>query len=155
MTDEQMNAYKMRITQAGIAEMTLIMLEMEMQWMEEALMAYDKKEMSVFLDCVSKAQSTQVELMNVLNMENPVAVEVYSVFVFINKQLIRSKIKQEPLDLERCKGLLEKYHKSFKEIAKTDTAGPVMQQSEKVYAGLTYGTGGLVENSVGGTEYSV
>ena len=37
MTDEQMNVYKMRITQAGIGEMTLVMLEMEMQWIEEAL----------------------------------------------------------------------------------------------------------------------
>jgi len=34
MTDEEMNVYKMRITQAGIGEMALVMLEMEMQWMD-------------------------------------------------------------------------------------------------------------------------
>lgn len=155
MTDEQMNVYKMRITQAGIGEMTLVMLEMEMQWIEEALQAYDKQDMEIFVKCVDKAQSVQVELMNVLNMENRVAVDVYSVFAFINKELIRAKIKRKPLDIERCKKLLERYHKSFKTVAKTDKEGSVMLQSEKVYAGLTYGSAGLVENSVGGTEYTV
>ena len=155
MTDEQMNVYKMRITQAGIGEMTLIMLEMEMQWIEEALEAYDKQDIETFVKCVDKAQSVQVELMNILNMENQVAVDVYSVFAFINKELIRAKIKREPLDLERCIKLLERYHKSFVVVAKTDKGGPVMKQSEKIYAGLTYGSGGLVENSVGGTEYTV
>ena len=59
------------------------------------------------------------------------------------------------MDIERCKKLLERYHKSFEVVAKTDKEGPVMAQSEKVYAGLTYGSSGLVENSVGGTEYTV
>ena len=155
MTDEQMNVYKMRITQAGISEITVVMLEIEMQWIDEALEAYQTQNMEVFITCVEKAQAVQVELMNVMNMENPTAAEVYSVFAFINKQLILAKIKRIPLDIERCKTMLEKYHASFQAIAATDHGGKVMAQSEKVYAGLTYGTGGLVESSMGGTEYTV
>ena len=79
MTDEQMNVYKMRITQAGIAEMTVVMLEMEMQWIDEALEAYQTQNTEVFITCVEKAQAVQVELMNVMNMENSTAAEVYSV----------------------------------------------------------------------------
>lgn len=155
MTSEQMNVYKMRIAQAGIGEMTVIMLEMEMQWIEDAVCAYEASDIQTFTDCVSKAQSVQVELMNVTNVQNEVGYDVYSIYAFINKQLIRAKIKGEPLDLMRCKGMLEKLHKSFAEIAKTDTSGPIMAGGEKVYAGLTYGTSGLVESSMGGTEYKV
>lgn len=155
MTDEQMNVYKMRITQAGIGEMSLIMLEMEMQWIDEALEAYGKQDIGAFIVCVDKAQSVQVELMNILNMKNKTAVDVYSVFAYINKELIRAKMKKAPLDIQRCRNLLERYHKSFEAVAKTDKEGPVMRQSEKIYAGLTYGSGGLVESSVGGTEYTV
>lgn len=121
MTDEQMNVYKMRISQAGIGEMTLIMLEMEMQWIREALDAYGRCDIEEFVTCVDKAQSVQVELMNVLNTENKVAVDVFSVFAHINKVLIEAKIKREPLDMERCRKLLERYHKSFQAVAKTDT----------------------------------
>lgn len=155
MTEEQMNVYKMRISQAGIAEMAVIMLEMEMQWIQDALAADRHKNAEEFVRCVGKAQSVQVELMNVMNMDNATAVDVYSVFAFINKQLIRSKIKSKPLELDRCLSMLTKYHISFKELVKTDEGGPVMQQSEKVYAGLTYGTGGLVESSTGGMDYTV
>lgn len=155
MTEEQMNVYKMRIAQAGIAEMTTIMLEMEIQWIRDAVVAYDGNDKEEFVRCTGKAQAVQVELMNVMNMENPVAVDVYSVFAYINKQLIHSKIKQQPLEFERLAALLEQYHTSFEELVKTDHAGPVMQQSEKVYAGLTYGAGGLVESSTGGMDYTV
>lgn len=155
MTEEQMNIYKMRISQAGVGELTVVMLEMEMQWIDEALKAYSADETEVFLDSVNKAQTVQVELMTVMNLDNSVARDVYSIFAFINKQLIYAKIKQKPLDLERCKAMLAKLHKSFQKIAPTDTAGPVMERSEKVYAGLTYGTGGLVESSMGGNEYTV
>lgn len=150
-----MNIYKMRITQAGIGEMTVVMLEMEMQWVEEALLAFQSKDIETFVACVEKAQAVQVELMNVVNVENTVGLDVYSIFAFINKQLITAKIKRTPLDLERCKDMLKKLHTSFIEVAKTDQGGPVMAHSEKVYAGLTYGSGGLVESSMGGTEYSV
>lgn len=155
MTSEQMNVYKMRIAQAGIGEMNVIMLEMEMQWIEDAISSYQANDIQVFMEYVSKAQSVQVELMNVTNVKNEVGYDVYSIYAFINKELIHAKIKGELLDLVRCKGMLEKLHKSFIEVAKTDTSGPIMASGEKVYAGLTYGTSGLVENSMGGTEYKV
>lgn len=155
MTQEDMNLYKMRISQAGIAELTLIMMQMEMQWMKEACGAYEDKDMDLFQENVSNAQSVQVELMNVMNVNNSVARDMYSVFVYINKMLIESQIKQHPVDLMRCVGMMEKFYKSIEAISETDTAGPVMESSEKVYAGLTYGASGLVESSVGGHDYSV
>lgn len=155
MTEEQKDTYKMRITQAGVADYLLILLEMEMQWIEEGLVFYEQKEIDGFLSCVEKAQSVQQELMNLLNLENVVAMDVYSVFVYINKQLINAKIKRTPLDINRCKDLLMRYHNSFSHIAESDHEGPIMAESEKVYAGLTYGSSGLVENSIGGTEYKV
>lgn len=155
MTNEQMNVYKMRITQAGIGEMNVIMLEMEMQWIEEALEAYDRQDETTFVNCVDKAQAVQVELMNVTNVKNAVGFDVYSIYAFINKQLITAKLKRQPLEIDRCKAMLEKLHRSFVKIAATDNGDPVMVGSEKVYAGLTYGTGGLVESSMGGTEYTV
>lgn len=155
MTSEEMNVYKMRITQAGIGELTVIMLEMETQWINEALDAYNAGNMETYASNLDKASATQIELMNTLNLDNDVSKDVYAVYIYFNKMLVNSKIKRKPQDLERIVDMLKQYHESFSAIAETDTEGPVMQQSEKVYAGLTYGNGGLVENSLGGTEYKV
>lgn len=154
MTQEQMDSYKLRITQAGIGEFVVIMLEMEMQWITEALAFYEEKKEDSFIECLTKAQAVQQHLMDVLNLENPVAKDVYAVFIYINKQLITAKIKKNPLDLSRCKDMLLKYHDSFEQIAKTDEEGPIMSAGE-VYAGLTYGSGGLVENTTGGMDFTV
>jgi flagellar protein FliS len=155
MTNEEMNVYKMRITQAGVGELTVIMLEMEMQWLREALEAYDKGDMDTYTSNLDKASATQVELMNELNLDNEVSKDVYAVYIFFNKQIVNSKIKRKPQELDKVIEMLEQYHASFSAIAHTDTEGPVMQQSEKVYAGLTYGNNGLNESSLGGTEYKV
>ena len=80
MTNEQMNVYKMRITQAGIGEMNVIMLEMEMQWIEEAIEAYERQDEGTFVSCVEKAQAVQIELMNVTNVKNAVGFDVYSIY---------------------------------------------------------------------------
>lgn len=155
MTQEQMDSFKLRITQAGIGEFVVIMLEMEMQWIEEGIQLYEKKEEEAFLECMEKAQIVQQQLLDVLNMDNFVARDVYKVFLYINRQLITAKIKRQPLDLSRCRDMLKKYHTSFTEVAKTDTEGPIMAASEKVYAGLTYGSTGLKESSTGGMDFSV
>jgi flagellar protein FliS len=155
MTADEMNVYKMRITQAGVGELNVIMLEMEMQWIREALEAFDKGNMEEYTSCLDKASATQIELMNVLNLDNEVSKDVYSVYIFFNKQLVNSKIKRKPQELDRVLGMLKQYHESFSAIAGTDTEGPVMAQSEKVYAGLTYGNDGLVESSLGGMEFKV
>ena len=40
---------------------------------------------------------------------------------------------------------MQKLGKSFAEIAKQDKSAPIMQNSQKVYAGLTYGKNSLNE----------
>lgn len=154
MTQEQMDSYKLRITQAGIGEFVVIMLEMEMQWIEEGLHFY-KEDEDAFVDCLTKAQVVQQHLMDVLNTDNPVAKDVYAVFIYINRQLITAKIKKNPLDLLRCKEMLKKYHTSFTQVAKTDVEGPIMAAGERIYAGFTYGSSGLVESSMGGMDFTV
>ena len=155
MTKEEMNVYKMRITQAGIGELNVIMLEMEIQWIEEAIEAFESGDEETFIADIDKASATNVELMNILNLDNDVSKDVYAVYVFFNKQLVNSKIKRKPLDLDRILVMLKQYHESFLAIADTDDGAAVMEQSEKVYAGLTYGNSGLVESSMGGTEYKI
>ncbi len=155
MSNEEMNVYKMRITQAGVGELAVVMLEMEIQWLKESLEAYSAGDIDIYCEDLDKASLTQIELMNILNLDNEVSKDVYAVYIYFNKQIINSKIKRKPQDIDRVIIMLEKYHESFKQIADTDTDGPVMQSSEKVYAGLTYGNGGLVESSLGGTEYKV
>ena len=63
MTQEQMERYQLRLTQAGIGEYAVILLEVEMQWIREALEAFDQKQPDSFVALVKKAQMAQQQLM--------------------------------------------------------------------------------------------
>lgn len=49
---------------------------------------------------------------------------------------------------------MESLHSAFEEVAKQDTSGAVMQNTQQVYAGLTYGKGKLNEVFMNGNERS-
>ena len=44
-------------------------------------------------------------------------------------------------EIEAARKVMEKLGKSFREVAKTDDSEPVMENTQRVYAGITYGKG--------------
>ena len=155
MTNEQINAYTLRISQANASALTVITLELEITWIEEALAFLEREETEEFVRCIDKAQKAQQELMGVVNLKNTVALDVLTIFSYINKQLIVSKIKRADIELHRLIEMLNKLKNSFSVLAEQDASSPIMENSEKVYAGLTYGKGTLNENTFGGKDFSV
>jgi flagellar protein FliS len=54
-------------------------------------------------------------------------------------------IRQKDVNLESCERVVRGLMSSFQEVAKQDDSGPVMENTQQVYAGLTYGKGSLNE----------
>ena len=50
--------------------------------------------------------------------------------------------------------VMTKLKEAFEEVAKQDTSGPLMENTQQVYAGLTYGKGSLNEVLISGDEYN-
>ena len=48
--------------------------------------------------------------------------------------------------LLEAKKILGRLHGSFIEVARQDTSSPIMQNTQQVYAGMTYGRASLNEN---------
>ena len=69
-------------------------------------------------------------------------------YIFINKQLIEAKIKNTAEVLPRVQKMLEELLSSFQEVSKQDTSQPLMQNTQKIYAGLTYGRNDVNELSL-------
>ena len=70
---------------------------------------------------------------------------MHNIYSFVNKQLTASIVKREPVNLDNVKENMGKLCKAFEEVAKQDTSKSVVQNSQQVYAGLTYGKGTLNE----------
>ena len=136
----------MRISQANTAQLALILYEMIIDSIKDATSSHKKGDQEGFERDLGKAQNYLQELISMSRMDSKVAADTVSIYLFVDHELLMSLVKKEPVHLEECLGYLESLQTSFQEIAKTDTDGPLMENTQQVYAGLTYGKGYLNES---------
>ena len=55
-------------------------------------------------------------------------------------------VRNSTQELSHVKMIMTKLHDAYEQISGQDTSGPVMANTQTVYAGLTYGRNSLMEN---------
>ena len=141
-----MQAYSKRITQANRTELVVITYEIIIEHIKNAQISFGNQE--EFSNDLDQAQAFLKELIVSLDFEHQISYNVMSLYIFINKQLIEAKLKKSCEMLPRVQGMLESLLSSFREVSKQDNSAPLMQNTQKVYAGLTYGRDDVNEMSL-------
>lgn len=152
MTKEELNGYVMRVTQASRSELIVIMYEITIKYMDDGMAALDGEDIAGYRDCIRKAKNFINELASVLDMKYPVSLNLLSVYSYINKALVRLDINPDKSELERIREMIVTLKKSFGEVSKQDTSAPLMQNSQQVYAGLTYSRNSLNESYMNASD---
>lgn len=146
MTKEQISTYTMRISQANTSALAVILYDMVLDCIRDGIHQYEAGEIPAFESNMGKAQTFLQELMGMSKTDSQTGCDVMSLYLFMNKQLLMSIVKQQPVNLEECITYLERLRASFEEISKRDMDAPLMEHTQQVYAGLTYGRGYLNES---------
>lgn len=149
MKKEDIQAYCNRIAQANRSELVVITYEIIIEHIEDANVAFLQKDMEGFHMNLERAQAFVKELMVGLDFKQPIAKELMPIYIFINKTLIEAKIKKSNELLPRINKMLSGLLESFREVSKMDQSAPLMQNTHKIYAGLTYGRNDLNETAIG------
>ncbi|HKL79234.1 MAG TPA: flagellar export chaperone FliS [Mobilitalea sp.] len=145
MNREQIHDFSTRVSQASKSELIVILYEMTLAEIEEAKIAYKTEDFKLFDRNLKKAQRYVNELIAVLNYRYPLSYDLLSLYLYTNKRIITAIIKKNPLSLDSAEVVLKKLLAGFEGVSKQDNSGPVMQNSQQLYAGLTYGRGKLNE----------
>lgn len=150
MEKESIQAYSQRITQANRSELTVITYEILIEHISNAQKSFEDR--NTFVSDLESAQAFLKELMISLDFNYEISYNLLSLYIFINKQLIEAKLKNSVEMLPRVQNMLEGLLTSFKEVSKQDTSQPLMQNTQKIYAGLTYGRNDVNEMSLAGND---
>jgi flagellar protein FliS len=145
MTKDLIQAYTARVTQASKTEMVVIMYELILMDIEAANTAFQKDDITVFVKEIKHAQKCLSELMSTLNYKYQISYDLMSLYIYVNKILIHAFFNKKADSLSTADSILRKLMTGFEGICKEDTSGPVMQNTQQLYAGLTYGKGTLNE----------
>lgn len=146
MTREQKQEFTLRISQANSTELVAILYEMLICYLQDGCDALEKDDESEFKEAIRKARGCLAELMNSLNLKYEPAPAILSLCGFCIRRLAVAELRKSGEPLREAERVIKPLGDAYGQIAKRNSAGPVMNNSQAVYAGLTYGRNTLTEN---------
>lgn len=146
MTRECKQQFTLRITQANSTQLVVILYEMLLCYLDEAKNALEVQDKAAFTEAARKARGCINELMQSLHLEYEPAPSLLQLYLYCIKRLAAAELHREAGAVEEIERVIMPLHDAYMQIAELNQEGPVMNNSQSVYAGLTYGRNTLTEN---------
>ncbi len=146
MTKELKQQFTLRITQANKTELIVILYDMILAYVDEAKDALVKENRAAFHDAIRKIKGCNEELIASLNLEHEPAMNILSLYNYVNRELIHADVCRDQDSLNHVVMVIAGLKEAYEIIASRDNSDAVMQNTQTVYAGLTYGRDDLTEN---------
>lgn len=148
MTREQIQEFSLRISQCSRTELVVITDEIVITYIEEAKKALEGGDREDFLFQLKKARQFVDELCSALDMRFELSLQLMKLYSYVRSCLIKAGIRNTEENLADAIKVMQELKSAFTEVAKTDHSGKVIENSQKVYAGLTYGPGSKLNEVV-------
>ena len=154
MTQEQIQTYTLRVSQASPCELVVIMYDIILDDVKNAKAAKKAGDSKQYQKDLAHAVTFVNELMSALDFSQPISFRLMSLYIYVNKMLVKARVTERWDSLNDVELVVEKLRVGFDGIKAQDTTGPVMQNVQQVYAGLTYGKGTLNETYLNAQDYN-
>ena len=148
MTKEKQQDFAMRISQANRTQLLVVTYDILIGEIEDAVICYESGNIDEYRVTMKRAQRFLAELMSTLDYNYPISRDLLRLYEYVQRLLIRSDISGRPDRLDSAKRVIEGLRGAYSEIAADDDSEPLMENTQRVFAGLTYGKGSLNETDV-------
>ena len=150
MIKELKQQFTLRISRANPTELTVILYEMALQFIQDAEEAFAGQDMNGYKDAIRKARGCVNELIQSLHMEYEPAPKLLRLYLYCIRRLASAEVRKEVQALKEVEAILGKLQEAYATIAPTNPAPPVMSNTQAVYSGLTYDKGAALAEDVTG-----
>lgn len=169
MEAEKKKEYVARVSQANRSQLTVVIFDIIIDEIDCAIKIWKggrdvsagqgrqkpaQEDLRSYEDSLKTARNFTGELIDSLNLNYPIARELRPIYVFINREIIYALLSGNAGKLEKSADMMRKLRESFEEISHRDFSEPLMENTQKIYAGLTYSRGKLSEISVDANQAS-
>ena len=146
MTREQKQEFTLRISRANPTEMVAILYKMLECYVQDAGAALEKEDGTDVRESLRRAKNCLGELRSSLDMRYEPAPALLSLCGYCIRRLTSAELRNKREPLEEVGQIAKRLGEAYGQIASQNKAGSVMNNSQTVYAGLTYGRNTLTEN---------
>lgn len=148
MTKENKQMFTRRITQANRTQLVVILYEMLLVYLEDAQKAHAAEDQQEFVRNLELARECISEMRTSLNFDYELSKNLFAIYCFADKELASDIFGNKTENLDALKTIFTKLHDAYATISEQDETGPLMDNIQDVYAGLTYGKGDVNESLV-------
>lgn len=149
MEDSLKQDFQRRLSQCNKGEMIVIMYDITFAYLDEAKKAHEIGDYENYKTAIKKGQNSIDTLMQALDFSYEISKELYRLYVTAKNMLAKAIYQNRTDGIIDAERVLKPLYGSFCEAAKSDTSGPLMRNTQAVYAGMTYGKSDLNENFTG------
>lgn len=146
MDKEKLNAYAARVSQANRSELVVIIYEAFLDSVEEGRKQLQEGNMPECRREIERARGFLTELMGSLDFSHEISHYLRRLYVFAYHELCEGVALREEERFTHATDIIEKLLTAFREVAKQDDSESLMENTEAIYAGLTYGKDSLNES---------
>ncbi|WP_113672799.1 flagellar export chaperone FliS [Vallitalea guaymasensis] len=152
MVEDTVKTYQNKIINANREQLLIITYELFMSEIDKSIEAINNEDEDTFNQCMTKVHKLHRELTDTLDMSYEISRYLLSLYIYMNKKLIEASIQFNIEPLTEVKKLANILLDGFKEAAKGQNSKLLIKNSQKLYAGLTYGKGTLNETIINEVE---
>lgn len=143
MTREKKQEYTLKITQANPTGLIVILYDMTLTFLEDALSAFEAGNKKEYKKSIEGARNCLDELLSSLDLQYEIALRLHSLYFYYKRQLGTAAVRGQAELIPPVMDMIKELKKSYEKVASQDTSAPLMENTQAVYAGLTYGKGSL------------
>ena len=146
MTAEQKKEFTRKITQANSAQMIVILYDIALVYVEDAILYMDNGDMANAKIQADFAKRCIEEMIKNLHFEYELAKTLHQIYLSMKKSLRDGILDEKKELLLSVKNNLCGLRDAYAQIVSQDESAPVMGHTQTVVAGLTYGKYALNES---------
>ena len=145
MDKEKQKDFARRVSQANRTQLVAITYDIMLENIKCAYECLKNGKTEEFRSELKSAQKFLAELMRSLDFKYPISVNLLRIYEYVKVIFVSSEISGENRGLNSAESVLSKLGSAFHEISAQDTSEALMQNTQQIVAGLTYGKGTLNE----------
>lgn len=142
---ELIKEFAVKISQSNKSQLLIIVYELILISLKEADDYFEQGNIDLFMHSLRRAQGLVKELMEALDFQYPISLELLQLYLFVNRGLLQAMAKKKTEPLQGLPIVITNLKNAFEVVSKEDRSAPIMLNTQKVYAGLTYGKDSLSE----------
>ena len=149
MNKDKISAFTLKIASSNGLGLISILYDIYEEYETDALDNFEAGQVDEAIAALKKCATVVSHLQKDLNFEYKVSGNLYALYDYVQRNVSKSIYKANSDGLLEAKKVMDELGDAFDQLAKEDTSAPIMQNTQHIMAGITYGKNSLNESVMG------